>query len=187
MILRLLDGNTIEAKVAGFLLGIIGRSEQLATIAKLALVEQLAAADPLAPLGSGRGGLRSLAALEKVIIVDRNEVVIADLAALFAAQEANRPATIAVFYGAGHMADLERRFRDELHLVPIADRWTAALRVGPVAGGMSAAEIAAMRSTLRRLLGTNRPRPGRPDGPVPPAATSPESPRSESPSAPHDH
>lgn len=68
----------------------------------------------------------SLAALDgpkgSTIVSERNKVALGVLRKELAGGKQK----IAIFYGAGHMADLQRRLRDDFGLVPISTRWLVA-------------------------------------------------------------
>lgn len=66
------------------------------------------------------------------LITERNKVVINVLRKQIAAGKK----TIAIFYGAGHMPDIQERLAAELHLVPISTQWVVAwdLRGKPATG-----------------------------------------------------
>jgi len=56
------------------------------------------------------------------LIADRNQAALKVLKKEIAAGKKK----IAIFYGAGHMADMEKRLRDDFALVPIQTRWLVA-------------------------------------------------------------
>ena len=144
MILRLLDGNSIEGRVAGILVSFLGASRTLSGVAKLMLVEQLARADASLDAMSG------MEAMRKVIIDDRNRVVLDDLRKVLADEPGRK--SIAIFYGAGHLPAFERSFREELGLEPAGETWTAAMTVDPRELGMSEAQVRQMQRMLDRSL-----------------------------------
>ena len=85
-------------------------------------------------LGGLKGDLARAAALPpemagllKVLIHERNEKVTQDLR--LELKRPVPPASIAVFYGAGHMADLEDRVRKRLAYRPDIDVWLTAFGV----------------------------------------------------------
>jgi hypothetical protein len=82
----------------------------------------------------------SLLAMEgpdgSTMISERNKVAIGVLRKQLAAGRKK----IAVFYGAGHMADFQQRLRDELGLVPISTRWLVAWNLKPDNAAEPAAE-----------------------------------------------
>ncbi len=148
MVLRLLEGNSLEARVAGVLISFLGASRTLSSVVKLMMIEQLSAAG--GELG-GMGGMKSLAAMQKVIIDDRNRVVLDDLKRII--DDERDLASIAIFYGAGHLPAFERSFRDELGLEPVGETWTAAMSIDPSQTGMSPAQLRSMRRMLERSMG----------------------------------
>ena len=82
-----------------------------------------------------------------MIIQERNKVVVEDLRKEL---RAPRPARgISIFYGAGHMADLEKRLRTELRYRPRGEVWLTAMSVDLREAGLSAAEMDAMRGLIR--------------------------------------
>ena len=148
MVLRLLEGNSLEARVAGVLISFLGASRTLSSVVKLMMIEQLSAAG--GELG-GMGVMKSLAAMQKVIIDDRNRVVLDDLKRII--DDERDLASIAIFYGAGHLPAFERSFRDELGLEPVGETWTAAMSIDPSQTGMSPAQLRSMRRMLERSMG----------------------------------
>jgi hypothetical protein len=157
-ILRMLDGTSIEARLAGFFLSLIGVSETLTTMVKVVMVDMLASADEL------MGSVDGMEAMQKVIIEDRNRIVLNDLKAVIE----NEPTvkTIAIFYGAGHMDSMERCLRAEFELVSQADaqpnEWLTAIRVDPRPAGLSKSRVRQMRewmhSTMKSRLKTDAKR-----------------------------
>ncbi len=88
--------------------------------------------------------------LFRVLIEERDRKVLADVK-----HEMHRrrpPAAIAIFYGAGHMPDLERRLREELAYRPAEERWWTAFGVNARQAGVSAWEINLMRSWARAQM-----------------------------------
>jgi hypothetical protein len=69
-----------------------------------------------------------------------------------AVREKPRPRSIAIFYGAGHMTDLEQRLREALGYRPSEERWLTAFASDPRRAGLSAWELKLMRSWLRSRL-----------------------------------
>jgi len=76
----------------------------------------------------GRQAERGLGDVDTRIIIDeRNDAVIDALRALLSREE--RPASVAIFYGAAHMRDFEATLRDEFGLVADEIRWDRAMWV----------------------------------------------------------
>src|SRR5262249_24337055 len=88
--------------------------------------------------------------LFSVIIQERNQVVLRDLASELRGPD--RPRSIAVFYGAGHMADLEKRLRADLAYRPRTERWLTAISVNTRRAGLAEAEVESMRALVRWQL-----------------------------------
>jgi len=93
--------------------------------------------------------------LLEVIIRERNKVVFGDLKAELRAF--NPPRSISVFYGAGHMADLEKSLRDELKYRPLDEIWLPALSVNTQAAGLSNLEMEMMRGLIQWQMETLQP------------------------------
>jgi hypothetical protein len=154
MVLRMLEGNSMQARIVGLLLGLIGASDTLRTVVKVIVIDQLAAAEEL--MGGGRAGGATgaagaaLGAMQKVIIEDRNRIVMDDLRAVLASETEKR--SIAIFYGAGHMADFDRRLREEFGLVAIGESWTPAMSVDPREAGISRRQWADLRASVRSSM-----------------------------------
>ena len=72
-------------------------------------------------LGGAPAGQMSLGDL---IIVERNKAVISDVKSTIATK---KPRTLSVFYGAGHMEDMQKRLITELGYKPTETRWIPAI------------------------------------------------------------
>jgi len=88
--------------------------------------------------------------LLKVLIHRRNQKVTRDLRKTLMPPDA--PASIAVFYGAGHMADLERRVRGQLGYRPDHDVWLTAFEVDLVEYGITRWERELIRFMTERQM-----------------------------------
>ncbi|MDZ4754457.1 MAG: hypothetical protein SGJ11_08165 [Phycisphaerae bacterium] len=147
-ILAILDGSSLQVKLAAILIGFISQSKSMSGIVKLAVVDMLAhSADALADHMPGGK------ATVKVLIDDRNAVVLADLEHIVA----NEPAVkdIAIFYGAGHMKAFEESLVASGY-TPTESDWTAAMRADPKDAGLSPAQTKSMRSMLRSMMAPPR-------------------------------
>ena len=107
MLFSMLDGSSMLAQVMGAMLNIIERFPGAAVRMKVLMMETLATADDVLMAGGPMGEN-----VMKVIIEERNQVVIDDLKALLAAGDPDVH-TIAVLYGAGHLEDMEARLIDQ--------------------------------------------------------------------------
>jgi hypothetical protein len=72
-------------------------------------------------LGKAKPGEMSM---NDLIIIERNKAVIKDLQEVISTK---KPRTVAIFYGAGHMADLEKRLVEEMKYKPMKERWFTAI------------------------------------------------------------
>jgi hypothetical protein len=146
-LMALLDGTSFSARLLKGVLGLVGMSRSVATMLKLSLIEALAADD-----GAMARGDANHRALLKVIIEERNAVVVGDLRAVLEKEPAVRE--VAVLYGEGHMKDLERRLVGDLGYRPGETTWAAAIRVDPrdaeFAGGLARKIREAMRKTAEK-------------------------------------
>jgi hypothetical protein len=86
----------------------------------------------------------------EVIINERNQVVIDDVAELIA----NEPEikSVAIFYGAGHMQDMEKRLIEQLSYEPAEATWFRAIDVNLNESAVSPREIRQLRVMMRRAL-----------------------------------
>jgi hypothetical protein len=97
-------------------------------------------------------------AVMRVIIDDRNRHVVDDLERLL--DSGTDAESVAVFYGAGHMKDLEKRLADRLGYEPIPESaaWFPAIRLDLENSKVSQEMIDSLRATVRRRLEQMRKR-----------------------------
>ena len=62
------------------------------------------------------------------------------------------PASISIFYGAGHMDDLERRVRREFGYRAESDLWLPAFTVDYAKAGLSVIEATLLRAMVQRQM-----------------------------------
>lgn len=161
MLLNTLSGQSLGARAMGLMLRLIGMSKTMSTTVKVMMVEVLASADTMLDQAarSGTGPMAAMAPMMKVILHDRNEVVMNDIARIIRDEPAVR--SIAAFYGAGHMAGLETELISRLGLTFVEERWIDAITVDFKAAGMSAADAQRMREMVRRQVQSVREGPRR--------------------------
>ena len=95
-------------------------------------------------------------ALLEVLLERRNEKVIADLKAQL--PKTGRHSSIAIFFGTGHMPDMEKRLRAELKYQPAGERWFTAFDVDLVKSGITPSEREFVDSFVRWQLAEARAR-----------------------------
>jgi hypothetical protein len=157
-LLGMLDGSSFTGKLAGVLMGIVERVPTLSGMMKMMMVDVLARSEEMMARGTAPGAGGGLGGMDvrrmmEVIINDRNQVVVDDLRAIVE----NEPdvKSVAVFYGAGHMLDLEARLREQLGYRVDAETpevWTAAITADPMSAGMSREQARSLRATIKAAL-----------------------------------
>jgi hypothetical protein len=148
-LLGMLSGQSFGAKIVGGLLKLIEWSPTLSSATKLMMLEMLGRADELMEAqGSammGVGGEQFM----KVLIDDRNDVVLVDLDRLI--KDEPELKTIAVFYGAGHLAKMEKSLIERGYAIGGTTWHTAiSLDLKTLPGG--AAGSNAIREQIRKQI-----------------------------------
>jgi len=143
-LLGMMDGSSAMGAMVDSMLRFIGSSPKLKAITRLMFIEVL---------GGLKGDLANTQAIPpelreviEVLIRSRNKEVIKDLKRQL--DKPQPPKSISVFYGAGHMDDLERRLRQELDYRPGEDEWFEAFSVNTREAGINAAEKALIKYML---------------------------------------
>jgi hypothetical protein len=124
-LLGLMDGNSWFDALLQLALRLLGASPKFQALGRLALIDLLGQiqGDP-----SRLQGLpREMKQLLEVLLERRNEKVIEDLKAQL--PEIGRRGSIAIFFGTGHMPDMEKRLRGELKYKPVGELWFTAFEV----------------------------------------------------------
>lgn len=152
-LLSMMQGDSFMNIVMQFGLGILASSPKLQAMSKVTLIEVITemGGDP-----SRIGALSpELKQLLEVLIAKRNQRVIDDLKV--AMKEVGPKGSISVFYGTGHMNEMETRLRKELHYQPVEDVWFPAITVNLTDAGISPSELEFIRgfikSQMRQLSG----------------------------------
>jgi hypothetical protein len=143
---KLLDGSSISGKLAGMIMSLIGMSPTTQTMAKLMMVDILTHADEMLAAQGGAG----MATMMEVIIKDRNQVVVDDLRRVINDEKAVK--TVAIFYGAGHLPDLEVRLRDQLGYAAAGDQWLPAIEVDLRSAGVSTEQAKGVRQMMKNAI-----------------------------------
>ena len=154
-LMAVFDGEGALGGIAKLGVSLLALSPRLQASAKLMLIETLGGFDGQMPDTTELGF--DTKELLRVLIEERNAVVVRDLRA--ALKESHLIHRIAVFYGAGHMADLEHRLRQELALVPVENQWLRAFGVNPERAGLTQFEVETIRDAVQSELGTAKTAP----------------------------
>jgi hypothetical protein len=154
-LLQIMDGTSFLGSLFKMGMQFIAASPELQAVAKLTLIEAI---------GRLKGNLADVQGLPpdwkdliKVLIEARNENVIDDLRDELKKIPAS--GSIAVFYGVGHMDDLEKRVVSELHYHSADETWLTAFSVDLQKGGVSPGEAQIIRSVVKTELDQIQPIP----------------------------
>ncbi|CAN5871430.1 hypothetical protein BH11PLA1_BH11PLA1_15600 [soil metagenome] len=150
VLLSMLDGSSMMAKLAGMFMGMIKLSPDLQLVTKVMMVEVLANADTMMGDGEGNSALGPMAGLMKVIVEDRNEVVVNDIRRVMESEPGVK--SIAAFYGAGHMNTLEQRLVKELKVKRTGEEWMTAITVSTKGAGMGGEQLKMMRLQMKAQI-----------------------------------
>ncbi len=147
-LMGVMNGSSILGMLVHLGVRFLGSSPKLQAMTKLAMIETL---------GSFQGDLAEvksvppeLQRLMAVIVRGRNEVVLRDLRKNL--RTARSGQSISVFYGAGHMADLEKRLVEDLGYRRREELWMTALSVDIRAAGLTSAELQMVRGLVQWQL-----------------------------------
>lgn len=147
-LMKMMDGSSPMAGLAGVLLGMIKSNPRMQTMVKMMLVNTLGAADDA--MGNMPG---NMGAFFKVIVEDRNQVVMQDLQRIIKEQPALK--SIGVFYGAGHLPGMDK---DMLALGyergPVT--WFKGVVVDLKSAGITPAEAAQYKKMAEQMLKTQQ-------------------------------
>jgi hypothetical protein len=145
-LVRMMEGGSWLDAVLQVVLRFLSASPKLQGLGKLALMETIneIKGDP----ARIQGLPPELQQLLEILISRRDEQVISDLKLQVARMGSGD--SIALFYGTGHMPDLEARLRRDLNYHPVKDIWLTAFSVDKAASGISDSEQEFLRSFIER-------------------------------------
>jgi len=145
VLLQIMDGSSFLGSLFKIGLQFIAASPQLQAVAKLTLIEAV---------GELKGDLSDIQGLPpewkkliKVLIEARNQNVLVDLIAEL--KKVPSSGSIAVFYGVGHMDDMEKHITGDLHYRPAGELWFSAFSVDLRKSGISPSEAQWMRQLIQ--------------------------------------
>jgi hypothetical protein len=146
-----LAGSSFSAQLVNLLLKFVkivdaltdGRMSDMAKLAMIEVLGNESLTDAALNQQFGKG-------FADVIVGERNQIVVDDLAALIQAEPEVK--SVAIFYGAAHMADFEKRLAEQLQYQPGEARWLPAMTLDLDASALSAIEIAQTRMMLRQMF-----------------------------------
>ncbi len=136
-LVQAMSGEGFVGRLARFGVSVLAASTRLQAATKIALIEVLGRLpNDLTQIAGLPEGMQHLL---RVLVEERNAAVVRDLQSALARKPA--PKSVGVFYGAGHMPDLEFRVCQALGYAPVEDRWLTAFDVNPHALGISEFEV----------------------------------------------
>lgn len=146
-----LAGTSFSAQLVNLLLKVVKTLDTLfegrvSDIAKLMMIEVLGNES----LTDNALNQQFGAGFADVIVGERNQIVMDDLTALIAAEPDVK--SVAIFYGAAHMTDFERRLAEQLDYHSTTAEWIPAMTLDLEESALSAIEIAQMRLMLRQAV-----------------------------------
>ena len=141
----LMRGEGLLGRFAGGMLKLIGSSPRSRAMLRLMLIETLSHADEL--LGMDVEGLDNMM---DVLLEQRNRVVLEDIRGVLDLRT-DRPRSVAVFYGAGHLSGLEDNLKD-MGYRPESSIWYNAVTVDPIDTGLSPQQIRGIRNMVRGIF-----------------------------------
>ncbi len=152
-LLHIMDGSSFLGSIFKWIVHYIGTDPQLQATTKFMLVEALGGMT--GDFSEMHGLPPDMQHLLKVLVVARNKNVLEDLKTESAIVPAN--GSIAIFYGTGHMANLEKGLVGELHYRPDGELWFTAFSVDMRKTGLSPSEIQWMRGLIKVELEQMKP------------------------------
>ena len=147
-LLQVMDGSSFLGSLVKLGIQFIGSDPKLQALTKLTLIEMVG--QMKGDIGGMRGLPPDLKHLVQVLIEARNQNVITDLRTEL--KTVPRDGSIAVFYGTGHMDDLEKRLTTQLNYRPADEIWLTAFGVDMHKAGLSPAEVQTMKNLVKWQL-----------------------------------
>jgi hypothetical protein len=143
-LLEMMQGDSLIGALITAGMKLIGSSPKLQAMMKLAMIEVL---------GRFKGDMSQFQGLPpewqrliEILLRSRNDAVLKDLQAEL--RQRSPAKSIAIFYGAAHMEDLERRLMGELNYRPAREEWVPAFSVDLQKAQITEAELTFVRSLV---------------------------------------
>jgi hypothetical protein len=147
-LLEMMEGGSFFDSLLQVGLRFLSSTPKLQALSKLALIEVLGdlEGDP----SRMRGLQPQFRQLLEVLLEKRDQKLITELKKQL--PEVGSHGSIALFYGTGHMADLEMRLREELHYRLEGELWLTAFSVDLTRADISRPEREFLRAALKKQL-----------------------------------
>ncbi|MEX2672831.1 MAG: type II secretion system protein GspG [Phycisphaeraceae bacterium] len=151
-VVRMLDGTDFTNTLMTFAQNLLTQRPGLQQFTRLLMIDVLGQIE--GDLAEMPGLAPSMRQLMRVLITDRNRIIVQDLRDLIE-DEDNTPEAISVFYGAAHMPDLARQLRDELDYHPSDDvQWLPAFTADFRDSELDPQQVEFIRGMIRFQLRT---------------------------------
>jgi len=147
-LVQMMQGDSFFGAIMRMLMSFLGSNPKLQALTKIALMESIAVMD--GDPAQLKGLTPELHELLVVLVQKRNQKVVEDLKAEI--ERKKGPASVAVFFGAGHMPDLELQLREKLKYKPAEDLWLTAFSVDMRKAEVSLAEVEFIRGFVKREM-----------------------------------
>jgi hypothetical protein len=147
-LMQMMEGESLLDTILRVVMQFLGANPKLQGMSKLAVIETIAQmkGDP----SQLKGLPPQMNQLLEVLVQKRNQKVLDDLKTELKSNKARK--SIAIFYGTGHMPDLELRLRNELNYRPAEELWLTAFSVNLSKSGISQSEIGFIRAFVKREM-----------------------------------
>jgi len=147
-LLQVMDGSSFIGGLVKLAVQFIGSSPDLQAITRLMFIDAIG--NLKGDFSEMRGLPPDMKHLIKVLIEARNQNVVDDLKEEL--KLVPRSGSIAVFYGTGHMDNMEKSIIRELKYCPDGDIWLTAFSVDVRQTGLSSGQLQAMRNMVKWQL-----------------------------------
>ncbi len=147
-LMGVMDGSSLLGILVHMGIKMIASSPKLQSMAKLVLIDVLGHFQ--ADLSEIQGMPPEMQRLMTVIIRGRNEVVIRDLKKHLGRSTPDQ--SVSIFYGAGHMPDLEKRLTGELGYRRRDETWLTAISLNTRTAALTKSEIDMVQTLVRWQL-----------------------------------
>ena len=143
-LLEMMQGDSLVAAIVGAGMKLIGSNPKLQAMMKLMMIEVLGRFE--GDMSQFQGLPPEWQRLIEILVHARNEAVLKDLRAEIGKRAP--PKSIAIFYGAAHMEDMQRRLTSELHYLPGREEWVPAFSVDLAKNQITDAELKFVQSVV---------------------------------------
>ena len=147
-VLQLMEGGSFWDSIIQIALRFLSISPKLQALGRLVLIDVIG--DIQGDLAQLQGLPPEMKQLLEVLLQRRNEKVLSDVKKELPVL--GRRGSLAVFYGTGHMPDMEKHLREDLHYRPTAQLWLTAFEVNMTQSGVSEAERNFVHTLIRQQL-----------------------------------